>query len=159
MKLVLQFSVVCALLMSCKGNDNDDIVVLPRLEQFALDTQIIDDFIAENQIQNVQIESKGIRYVIHEEGTGNNPVTSDSIKVNFEGRLLRGETFDDGEGDKLLLNSLIAGWQIGVPLIKEGGNITLYIPSFYAWGTRGSGDNIPPNANVVFNIDLIEIVN
>ena len=67
--------------------------------------------------------------------------------------------FDENtEGIELPLSFVIAGWQIGVPLIKEGGKIMLYIPSRLGYGCDGSGSSIPSNANLIFEVEMIEII-
>ncbi len=145
--------------MSCDDSNNSTGPQLSRLEQFTLDTMLIDQFIAVNNIQNVQIEPNGVRYVIHEEGTGDNPVPSDQIRINFEGRILDGEVFDSGLQESFILEQIpLVGMQFGIQLIKEGGSITLYIPSFFAFGGFGDGEDVPPFSNVVMDVDLISII-
>lgn len=163
MKFLLPMSVVCAFLLACGGNDFERIVLLTRPEQFKVDTALITEYVIDNEIQNVQIEPEsGIRYVIHTEGTGDNPIVTDSIRVNFEGKFLENdEIFDEGMNISFELDDpfLIQGWKKGLPLVKEGGSITLYIPSFFAFGNGTQDGEIPPFAVVIFDIDLIEIIN
>jgi FKBP-type peptidyl-prolyl cis-trans isomerase len=67
--------------------------------------------------------------------------------------------FDENtEGIELPLSFVIAGWKIGVPLIKEGGKIMLYIPSLLGYGCQGGGTTIPSNANLIFEVEIIEII-
>ncbi len=158
MRLILPISLICVFLVACLDNNSSD-PGLTIQEQFEIDLGIIDNFLAENNINATEDEVSRLRYVIHEQGSGEAPVGTDSITVNYEGRqLLTGDVFDERDTITFLLNGLIAGWQIGVPLIREGGSITLYIPSVYAYGSTGA-DEIAPDTNIVFDIDLIEVSN
>ncbi len=125
-------------------------------EQFALDQQKIDDYLSENGITALTDPSSQMRYVVHNEGSGSFGTLSETATVNYEGRLLSDDVFDFGEFITFDLNQLITGWQIGVPLIREGGSITLYIPSGYGFGNFES-QAIPSNSVLVFDIDLIEV--
>ncbi|MTI22042.1 hypothetical protein E1176_13510 [Fulvivirga sp. RKSG066] len=100
----------------------------------------------------------GLRYVINASGEGSNPNICNSVTVNYVGKLMsNGSVFDKSSNPVTFpLSALITGWQIGIPLIASGGEVTLYIPSVYAYGSRGSG-SIPPNANLIFDIDLLEV--
>ena len=156
MKFLIPAFLACIIIMSCSDSNSPE-PQLSRFERFALDTMLIDQFIAENNIQNVQIEPNGVRYVIHEEGPGLRPSVSDDIKIDFEGRLLDGEVFDSGI-ETFDLEGLITGLQFTVPFIREGGRMTIYIPSFFAWGGFGNGEEIPPFSNVIFELTLVEII-
>ena len=148
---------ISALWLTCFASgcldDNDP---LTAQEQFDKDVEIIDQFLSDNNI-DAQIDDSGLRYVINEQGTGDIASLDDSIKVNYEGRILtEGTVFDSGNGTDFLLSRLIPGWQIGVPLIQVGGSITLYIPSIYGFGSFQNG-NIPANSVLVFDVELIEV--
>ena len=125
--------------------------------QLEKDISAIDAYLADNNIENVQEHSSGVRYVIHEEGSGEFPGLCNQVSVNYQGQLMSdGTVFDQSQNPVTFpLRNLIYGWQIGIPLIQPGGSITLYIPSVYAYGSRGSGESIPPNANLIFEIDLL----
>lgn len=136
---------------------DDEVEPTPQ-ERFDQELASIDQYLADNGIVAEIQASSGIRYVIHEQGNGLFPNSfNDSININYEGRLLNNEVFDSGQDVEFLLGGLIIGWQEGLPLIQEGGSITLYIPSAYGYGTVGQG-SIPPNSILIFDIDLIEIV-
>jgi FKBP-type peptidyl-prolyl cis-trans isomerase len=125
--------------------------------QLEEDIAAIDTYISENNIENVQIHSSGLRYVINEQGSGNFPDLCGQVTVNYQGQLMNdGTVFDQSQNPVTFpLRNLIYGWQIGIPILKSGGSITLYIPSVYAYGSRGSGESIPPNANLIFDVELI----
>jgi FKBP-type peptidyl-prolyl cis-trans isomerase len=125
-------------------------------DQLALDIEAIDQFLEENNLSAEEHES-GLRYRILNSGNGDRPAVTDVITVSYEGRLMtNGNIFDESENLTFPLNQLIAGWQIGIPLISPGGRIILYIPSTLAYGSRQVG-SIPPNSNLIFEITLIGI--
>lgn len=126
--------------------------------QLEADIAAIDDYLAENEI-DAQTHPSGLRYVITAQGEGNTPTLCDNVIVTYEGSLLsNGEVFD-GTDDPVNfpLNALITGWKIGIPLVQSGGSITLYIPSGFGYGSQGSGEAIPPNSNLIFEIALTSV--
>ena len=73
--------------------------------------------------------------------------------------LSNGSVFDqNSEGIQLPLTGVINGWRIGIPFIKEGGKILLYIPSILGYGCRGTSSKIPWNANLIFEVELISVL-
>jgi len=125
--------------------------------QFAADIQQIDAWLAENGI-DATVDPSGLRYLIHEQGAGAIalPDTSE-ITVNFEGRLMMDNSiFDQADTVIFPMRNLIVGWRLGIPLIQEGGSMTMYIPSGFGFGPIGT-IGIPPNANLIFDVDLIKV--
>lgn len=109
---------------------------------------------------NVTKHSSGIYYEIKNPGSGATPTINSTISITYEGKLLNGNTFDksiDPSKSKWRLGDLIEGWQIGVPLIKKGGEIKLIIPSSLAYGCNGAGATIPSNAVLYFEISLVDV--
>jgi FKBP-type peptidyl-prolyl cis-trans isomerase FkpA len=94
-------------------------------------------------------------------GTGQEAKLGDNIKVKYKGALASdGTVFDsnsDGVSFQLAEGSLIEGWTEGVPGMKVGGKRKLVIPSEKGYGAQGSGADIPPNADLVFEIELVSI--
>ncbi|HTT56567.1 MAG TPA: FKBP-type peptidyl-prolyl cis-trans isomerase, partial [Opitutaceae bacterium] len=92
--------------------------------------------------------------------TGAYPKATDSVKVNYTGRLINGTVFDSSVDAKepavLQLNKVIPGWSEGLQKINTGGKIRLYIPPDLAYGDSGQG-SIPPGATLIFDVDLLEI--
>jgi FKBP-type peptidyl-prolyl cis-trans isomerase len=122
---------------------------------------LIRDFLSTNNIAATK-DVSGLYYQIISPGTGTTPLSTSSVKVAYTGRLLTGFVFDQATTASPLtipLTSVIQGWQIGVPLIKQGGKIRLFIPSRLGYGTTGSGGSIPPNSILDFDIELIEVTN
>lgn len=121
-----------------------------------------EQFLAENaQKEGVQTTESGLQYKILEEGTGETPEPTDVVKVHYTGKLVDGTVFDSsverGEPVTFPLNGVIQGWTEGLQLLKEGGKAELYIPSNLGYGTRGAGGVIPPNATLIFEVELISI--
>lgn len=155
-KLIILFAIAISLI-SC---EEEEVVVTPA-EQLEIDLKIIDDFLLENNI-TAQTDPSGLRYVINDLGDGATPNSSSVVAVKYEGRLMSNgsvfDSFDEPEGIEFPLNRLILGWQIGIPLIEEGGSITLYIPSGLAYGPSGTGSgSIPGNAVLIFDIELVGV--
>jgi FKBP-type peptidyl-prolyl cis-trans isomerase len=97
--------------------------------------------------------------VITTQGTGTKPTLTNSIKVKYKGTLLsNGQIFDQANSAVVFkLSSLITGWKIGFQLLPAGSKATLYIPSGLAYGT-GSVGSIPPNSNLIFEVELFEVI-
>ncbi|WP_066218236.1 FKBP-type peptidyl-prolyl cis-trans isomerase [Formosa haliotis] len=115
------------------------------------------DYIAANGLNAMATES-GLYYVMEEEGTGENPTVNSNVTVAYTGYLTDGKVFDQSSdaGATFDLKNLIKGWQIGLPLFKEGGKGILIIPSSLAYGKYGSND-IPSGAVVLFDISLLKV--
>jgi FKBP-type peptidyl-prolyl cis-trans isomerase len=96
------------------------------------------------------------------EGTGASPAATDQVKVHYEGRLIDGKVFDSsiqrGEPATFPLNGVIPCWTEGVQAMKVGGKAQLVCPANLAYGPNGSPPTIPPQATLVFDVELIDIV-
>lgn len=125
--------------------------------QLTLDTVAIDVYLAEKKINAVKDKS-GLRYVITQQGTGAKPVPSSTVTVNYKGSLLEdGRVFDQSQNPvEFPLGNMIQGWQIGFQLLPKGTKATLYIPSSLGYGPNGYQPDIPPNAILVFDVELID---
>lgn len=140
---------------SCK---DDEGAALTFEEQLEVDKQILDEYLADNNITALE-DPSGLRYVINESGDGATADQTSTIRVAYEGTLLDGTVFDSSDDLVFPLRNLIEGWQIGIPLIQAGGDISLYIPSGLAYGTQGIPGFIPGNTNLIFTIELLEVTN
>merc|ERR1712071_56903 len=103
----------------------------------------------------------GLVYSPMVEGTGAQPVISDTVEVHYHGTLTDGTVFDSsvdrGQTISFPLGGAIKGWQEGLAMMKEGGKATLIIPSDIAYGDAGSGDTIPPGATLKFEVELFKV--
>ena len=121
------------------------------------------DFLEANKAKQGVVElPEGIQYLVIKEGSGPQPLASDTVKAHYKGALLDGKEFDNsfkrGQPFSAPLRSLIKGWQIALPLMKEGSHWRLWIPSELAYGDRGAGSDIPGGATIMFEVELISIV-
>ncbi|MFI4915930.1 MAG: FKBP-type peptidyl-prolyl cis-trans isomerase [Phycisphaerales bacterium JB060] len=96
-----------------------------------------------------------------EKGEGAECPHGATVKVHYRGTLEDGTQFDSsydrGEPITFPLSSLIQGWQIGIPGMKEGGKRRLEVPYGLGYGERGAPPSIPPRANLIFDIELLEV--
>jgi FKBP-type peptidyl-prolyl cis-trans isomerase FkpA len=104
----------------------------------------------------------GLVYESLKEGTGASPGATDTVKVHYRGTLPdSGREFDSshkrGEPAEFPLNRVIPCWTEGVQMMKPGGKAKLTCPPAIAYGERGVGGVIPPNATLVFEVELISV--
>lgn len=103
----------------------------------------------------------GIQYQVLVEGTGAQPAVTDKIKAHYMGALLNGKEFDSSfrrnQPFSAPLLSLIKGWQVAIPLMKEGSRWRIWIPSDLAYGDRGAGSDIPGGATLMFEVELLQV--
>lgn len=128
-------------------------------KQAAKDETIIQNYIAEHSL-NAFPTGSGLYYVMEVEGAGL-PCTSEStVVVAYSGYFTHGTVFNesDAQGIELTISSTIPGWIEGIPYFKDGGVGKLLIPSALAYGPDGR-DGIPENSVLIFDIELIEVVN
>lgn len=152
MKRFLLCLFVLGSLVGCKDDDE-----LTFEQQLAVDTALIDEYLTTNNI-TAQVDPSGLRYVIHEQGSGPTPEPASGIVAAYEGVFLDGEVFDTNDEFTFRLSNMIDGWIIGLPYIQEGGDISLYIPSGLAYGTRGTASgSIPPNTVIAFSVQIEDI--
>jgi len=115
-------------------------------------------------LANLVKDESGLEYVVREEGTGDVPTAGQKIKAHYTGYLLDGRKFDSSvdrgqpfETD-IGVQRVIKGWDIAFTQMKVGEKRVLFIPAELGYGARGAGTVIPPNAELVFDVELIDIV-
>ncbi|MEJ7821631.1 MAG: FKBP-type peptidyl-prolyl cis-trans isomerase [Chitinophagaceae bacterium] len=121
-------------------------------------------FLAENKKRQGVVElPSGLQYEIITAGTGEKPKATDTVKAHYAGRLITGEEFDNsykrGEPLQIPVGGVIQGWVEALQLMPVGSKWKLFIPSDLGYGERGAGGSIPGGAALVFDIELIEILN
>ncbi|MCC6395988.1 MAG: FKBP-type peptidyl-prolyl cis-trans isomerase [Bacteroidetes bacterium] len=119
-------------------------------------------FLASNaKAPGVQVLPSGLQCKVITEGTGQKPQASSTVKVHYRGRLVDGTEFDSsfkrGEPAVFPVNGVIPGWTEALQLMKVGSKWEVYIPSHLAYGEQGAGGVIPPNATLIFEVELLEI--
>jgi FKBP-type peptidyl-prolyl cis-trans isomerase FkpA len=112
--------------------------------------------------EKVITTKSGLKYVDQKVGDGKEAKDGDTVVVHYTGWLKDGKKFDSSHDRKepfefKIGGRVIKGWNEGVPGMKVGGKRKLIIPAELAYGARGAGDDIPPNAELTFEVELLEI--
>ncbi|RNC84459.1 MAG: hypothetical protein ED557_05605 [Balneola sp.] len=154
--LILTLGILLISLSGCKQDCSDPNINVSET-QLAEDIAAIDAYLAEEGI-DAEVHPSGIRYVIKREGDGDRPDACAQVFVTYEGRLIsNGNVFDGRTSPTALdLDTVIPGWRIGIPLIKDGGRISLYIPSVLAYGSSGTV-GVPEDANLYFEVLIFDV--
>ena len=112
---------------------------------------------------NKGVTDTGMKYEILKEGTGASPKRGDSVTVQYTGWLEDGTKFDSSVDRnepftfKLGVGQVIQGWDDGVATMKVGGKTKFFVPPELGYGKRGAGGIIPPNATLIFEVELLAI--
>jgi FKBP-type peptidyl-prolyl cis-trans isomerase FklB len=134
-----------------------------KMQQAALDNKKAGDtFLAANKAQDgVVTLPSGLQYKVLKEGAGPKPAATDSVVCNYSGTLLDGTEFDSsykrGQPATFQVNGVIKGWTEALQLMPVGSKWQLVIPAELAYGDRGAGPQIGPNATLVFEVELLSI--
>jgi FKBP-type peptidyl-prolyl cis-trans isomerase FklB len=120
-------------------------------------------FLEENAKRaEVTTTTTGLQYEVLTQGTGAKPASSDQVKVHYTGKLIDGTVFDSsverGEPAVFGVTQVIPGWVEALQLMNSGSKWRLYIPSNLAYGQNGAGNIIGPNATLIFDVELIEVL-
>jgi FKBP-type peptidyl-prolyl cis-trans isomerase FklB len=119
-------------------------------------------FLKENaQKPGIKVTASGLQYKVISEGKGPMPKLGDTVKVHYRGTLLDGSEFDSSykrnEPAVFPLNGVIKGWTEALQLMKVGSKYQIFLPSSLAYGERGAGQAIGPNATLIFDVELLGI--
>lgn len=144
-------------------------------KQKSIDRQVIEEYVKKNNLK-IFTTSSGLSYIITLQGNGAMPQKGKKVKVNYTGKLLDGKVFDTSieyiakasniyqEGRPyqpiefaLGQDEVIKGWDEGIALLKVGSKAIFLIPSDLAYGERGAGGDIPPNAVLLFDVELVGV--
>jgi FKBP-type peptidyl-prolyl cis-trans isomerase len=131
-------------------------------EQIKKDDVILQDYIKKNNLKAEKSPS-GIYYVVNKPGTGAKPKQGQTVAVNYKGMLLDGKVFDSSDKQgrpiefPLGVGQVIPGWDQGIALLNEGSQATLLIPSTLGYGQRGAGADIPADAVLRFDVELVGV--
>ena len=119
-------------------------------------------FLAENKKkEGVKTLPSGLQYKVIKAGTGKKPKSADTVTTHYRGTLTDGTEFDSsyrrGQPATFPVTGVIPGWTEALPLMEEGAKWQLFIPPKLAYGERGAGGLIGPNATLIFEVELISI--
>ncbi|MFT5385075.1 MAG: FKBP-type peptidyl-prolyl cis-trans isomerase FkpA [Saprospiraceae bacterium] len=127
----------------------------------ALDSIDLETYLRQNNLQP-KISEDGLYYLMDNEGRGDYPKTGDYVMVSYVGKLLNGTVFDQSGEEPFIFQlgyrQVIRGWEKGIPLFKVGSIGTLYIPPHLGYSKTGAGKVIPPNAALIYEIEVLKIM-
>ena len=136
-----------------------------RKQAAVLDTNLKaeKEFLIDNKSKTgVQTSASGLQYKVLRQGTGPKPQATEKVKVNYRGTLLDGTEFDSSykrnKPAVFPINGVIPGWTEALQLMNPGSKYRLFVPSKLAYGARGAGQMIGPNAMLIFDVELLAIV-
>jgi FKBP-type peptidyl-prolyl cis-trans isomerase FklB len=119
-------------------------------------------FLTENKTkEGVRTLPSGLQYKVIKAGSGKKPKATDTVVTHYKGTLLDGTEFDSSyrrnQPATFKVNGVIRGWTEALQLMEEGAKWILYVPSALAYGERGAGGQIGPNATLIFEVELVSI--
>jgi len=123
-----------------------------------------DTFLTTNKKkEGIKTTASGLQYKVINEGKGKKPTADDTVRVNYKGTLIDGKEFDSsysrGEPVEFPVSGVvIPGWTEALQLMPVGSKWQLFVPSNLAYGERGQGPDIGPNATLIFEVDLLAII-
>ena len=131
-------------------------------EKFGENRKAGEKFLEENKKKDgVQTTESGLQYKVLTEGTGPKPTAEQTVKVDYEGRLIDGTVFDSsserGEPLEFPLNGVIKGWTEALSMMPVGSEWEIYVPQELAYGSREMG-KIQPFSALIFKVKLLDIV-
>jgi FKBP-type peptidyl-prolyl cis-trans isomerase FkpA len=172
--LLMMTGLVTVLFSSCEEECENLRGECPE-EQLAEDVQLIEEYLKDNNLTAERLTSYDLYYITEDQGAGEKPENGQNISVNYVGKFLDGKVFDTSiesvAKDEDIFNEsrtyepfsftlgrrqVILGWDVGMKLINEGGKATLLLPSYMAYGPRGTG-SIPANTVLLFEVELVSI--
>ena len=140
------------------------LLLLPFFVQATpIDSLDIPTYLSKHNIA-AQTTAQGLYYFIEREGDGAAPKAGDYVVLHYLGKRLDGKVFDQSPKNEpfvfqLGYRQVIKGWDLGIPMFKVGSKGSLYIPSSLAYGKVGAGKLIPPNTDLVFDVEVLKILN
>jgi FKBP-type peptidyl-prolyl cis-trans isomerase len=157
----------CFMVLAVLGSCKDQQRIVTAEEQLVIDRKIIEDYLAENNITTESTPS-GLYYQVLRRGNGVRAENGKTVRVHYLGKFLDGQIFDSSyaTGQPYVFrvgatndqNSPIKAWHQALPLMNQGDELRIFVPSGLAYGRFGT-QSIPPNAILMFDMDLLEVRN
>lgn len=117
---------------------------------------------ANKEKDGIFVTESGLQYEILTAGDGAKPKATDTVRCHYEGKLINGTVFDSSfkrnQPADFPVNQVIPGWVEALQLMSVGSKWRLYVPSELAYGEYGAGEQIGPNATLIFDVELLEIL-
>lgn len=134
-----------------------------QAEKAEVAAKVGQDFLAENAKRaEVTVTASGLQYEVLNAGEGDKPARESTVRTHYHGTLIDGTVFDSsyqrGEPAEFPVSGVIAGWTEALQMMPVGAKYRLYIPHELAYGERGAGHAIPPFSALVFDVELLAIV-
>ena len=142
----------------------NDAEQFEKLNRIATENTAKEKTFLENNVKKsgVTQTASGLQYQVLSAGNGKTPNANSKVLVNYEGRLLDGTVFDSSiarnQPVEFKVSQVIPGWTEGLQRMKEGAKYRFFIPAKLAYGEIGSGDVIQPNSTLIFDVELLKIV-
>jgi FKBP-type peptidyl-prolyl cis-trans isomerase FkpA len=168
MKKLLFVSVLAFILSSCMKGGGEDTQQCTydacAIKAPTSEIQNVQDYLSANNLTATQ-HCSGLFYSIESAGSGVTPTACSYVAVKYVGKFTNNTVFDQTTGSNVAtfyLSQVIRGWTNGVPYIKQGGKIRLYIPPTLGYGNVDRKDNdgnviIPANSILIFDVELLEV--
>ncbi len=132
-------------------------------KEMARNLEKAESFLEDNaKEEGVKTTESGLQYMVIKDGTGESPSISDKVKVHYRGMLMDGTEFDNSykrdEPAEFGLEGIIPGWTEALQLMKEGAKWKIFVPPALAYGEQGKPPRIPPNSLLIFELELLEVM-
>lgn len=141
------------------------VEIVKKAEEKIKADQLAMESVLKEKYGSAKTTGSGLKIMIEKEGDGPMPKTGDNVSVHYSGTLLNGTKFDSSydRGQPISIpigvGQVIRGWDEGIMMMKQGGKAKLIIPPQLGYGSAGAGGVIPPNAWLVFDVELIKVGN
>lgn len=162
MKKLIFLGAAFAILLSLGCERQNQFLPEPVEDRSEEDEITILNYLEENNLMaDAERHESGVYYIIEEEGEGSDfPTPNSQVLVHYKGYLIDGTVFDEtdeGDARQFNLSNVVTGWRIGVPQIKKGGKIQIFIPSNLGYAASPQED-IPAYSVLIFDIELVNFL-